>query len=380
MRLLSSVFASVVLLQVVLASIILPVDASTSDYWNKSWSFYEQIRLDVNTGEPGFSNQPVDVHVVFSNPCWARDEYNNSVRVVVKYYNEWRELESQIYNLSFVDDCHINACNLVFLIPSYADGSEKYYLYYDDDEKPPVSYVDHVSVREDYFYYEPISGYKVDLRYYKVVEDGYCLYGVGLEGEIAGLGVANKVIKQRNYAVDFSPRNWVQVASFAFFYAAKGTNGVGTDKVLVSKEILVDGNLMVRFRVSSKSSDGKLKTDAMYTYYYCPTGDKRLVVDVHDEVVSDAVSSGTAAQGGSFAYLASSKTRSANIKELNSGFIPPYVHFFSEQNVIQGYHLPQNPHSSDYEWVLSPQDDADLGSKAWVSLDEGRNGYAYAII
>ena len=380
MRLFTTVFALTILFQIVLASAIPLVDAADIDVWDNSWSFHETILLDFNTGEKGLRNQPVDMHVVFSNPCWARDEHNNSIRVVVKHDNKWEELESQVYNLSFVDDCHINACNLVFLIPSFADGNESYYVYYDDEEEPSAGYPDHVSVKEDYFYYEPISGYRVDLRYYKVTEDGCCLYGVGLDGEITGLGVTNKVIKQRNDATDFSPRNWVQIASFAFFYAVKGTTGVGTDRVLLSKEILVDGNLMVCFRISSGSEDGKLRTDAMYTYYYCPTEDKKIIVDVKDEVLKEAVSTGTAAQGGSFAYLASSKTRSANIRELNSGFIPPYVHFFSEQNIIQGYPLPQNPHSSDYDWVLSPQDDADLGSRPWVSLDEGKEGYAYAII
>ncbi|HEC95045.1 MAG TPA: hypothetical protein ENI45_03660, partial [Thermoplasmatales archaeon] len=376
----NTLFIAFTLFQITFNLVSYPMGASNDNTWDPSWSFYKEIKLNVDTSDPGFHYQPVDIHVTFSNTCWALDEKNHSIRVMVYHDNRWDELESQIYNLSFIDDSHIKECNLVFLIPSYADGNERYYLYYDDEEKPSPSYQDHVSIKEETFYYEPITGYKADLRYYKIIDDGYCLYGVGLGGELIGLETVHKIIKQKNDATVFSPRNWVQMASFAFFYAVEGTTGVGTDEVLVSKDILVDGNLMVRFKISSKSSNGKLETDAAYTYYHCPTSEKRIIVDVSHRVVETAFSTGSAAQGGSFGYLASSKTRSVNIRELNSGFIPPYVHFFSEEQTIREYSLPQNPHSSDYEWVLSPKDDTDLGSRPWVSLDEGSEGYAYALI
>jgi len=44
------------------------------------------------------------------------------------------------------------------LIPEFAIGKEKYYVYYDDSEKNPSSYTDHISIEDSYYYFESISG------------------------------------------------------------------------------------------------------------------------------------------------------------------------------------------------------------------------------
>ena len=381
MSLRSGAILSLFIIPVMVLQGTIPVySLPNSTFSNDSFKFHMEINLDIDTSNPSFRYQAIDRHIEFSNPCWATDEKDNSVRVMAYHDGQMDELESQIYNMSFLDGDHIKSCNIVFLIPPYADGNERYYIYYNDKKVDSPEYPDHVSVSEDSFYYEPIPGYKIDMRYYKIIQDGYCIYTVGLGGEITGIKVIHKIIEQRNDSVDFSPRNWVMMASFALFYAVKGTTGIGTDEVLISKDILVDGNLMVRFRISSRSYKDDIRTNNTYTYYYCPTDEKRLIVDAHHKVLKDCISSGSAAQGGSFAYIAASRIRSTNIKELNSGFIPPYIHFFSEQGTVDGYRLPQNPTSSSYEWVLSAEDDCDLGKKAWLSIDEGGRGYAYGVV
>ena len=354
--------------------------ASLGSTWNGNWSFHQRIDLGIDTSNPIFRNQAVDIHIRFNKPCWAINEKENSVRVVVYHDGRWSELESQIYNLHFIDREHIDSCNLVFIIPPFADGKEKYYLYYDYNRKPKSNYPDHVSVEKGSFYYEPIKGYSIEVSYCKILEDGYCVFGIGLEGKTVGVELAQRVVKLKRDAKEFIPKNWQISASFALIYAIGGTNNVGTDEKLVSYKVLVDGNLMVRLKVVSESRNGNIRSENVYTYYYCPSEEKRIIVDMHHYVLEDCTSYGPAARGGGFVNILATRSRSTNIRELNLGFIPPYVHFSGEDGNIKEYKLYQNPNSKTYQWVISPEDDADLGENAWFSMDEGRNGYAYAVV
>jgi len=336
----------------------------------EKFSFHEELPISCNKE---MINQPVDVVFHFSHPCWAIDEKRHSVRVFYSNGKDEREIECQIYNLSFLDGEHIKSCNIVFLL----QGKGKYFVYYDDEETSSPSYPDHVSISDASYYYEPIPGYSVDLNYYRIMEDGYCLYGIGQEGTFLGIDMSQKVVKQLNGKKDFNIKNWGQLASFAMFWYEDRDKG--TDEKLLSKEILVDGNLMVRVGLVSTSKGGEVKTTSLYTYYYSPSKEKRLIVYVHHEVLKPISINGITEEDGMYVYLLTVRGRSASIPNLNLGYIPPYLHVNTE-NGLQEYHLNQNPESTNYQWVLSTKDDIDLGNPPWFSIDDGKEGRAYAII
>lgn len=87
--------------------------------------------------------------------------------------------------------------------------------------------------------------------------------------------MSQKVIKQLDGRKEFKAFNWGQLASFAIFWY--GGKDEGTDEKLVSKKVIVDGNLMVRVGITSTSSDKKMETSAIYTYYYSPSKEKGLL-------------------------------------------------------------------------------------------------------
>ena len=336
----------------------------------EKFPFHEELLIPCNKE---MINQPVDIVFHFPHPCWAVDEKRHSVRVFYSDGKDEREIECQIYNLSFIDGEHIKSCNIVFLLR----GKGKYFVYYDDEETPPPDYPDHVSVSDASYYYEPIPGYSIDLNYYSIREDGYCLYGIGQEGTFLGIDMSQKVVKQLNGKKDFDIKNWGQLASFAMFWYEDRDKG--TDEKLLSKEVLVDGNLMVRVGLVSTSKGGEVKTTSFYTYYYSPSEEKRLIASVHHEVLKPISINGITEEDGMYVYLLTVRGRSASIPNLNLGYIPPYLHINTE-NGLQEYHLNQNPESTKYQWVLSTKDDIDLGNPPWFSIDDGKEGRAYAII
>ncbi|KAA0002907.1 MAG: carboxypeptidase regulatory-like domain-containing protein, partial [Thermoplasmata archaeon] len=271
----------------------------------EKFSFHEEISIPFVTED--MVNQPVDIVFHFSNPCWAIDEERHSVRVFYSDGKMEKEIESQIYNLSFTDGEHIKSCNIVFLL----QGKGKYFIYYDDEPTSSPNYPDHVSISDASYYYEPIPGYFVDLNYYRIMEDGYCLYGIGQRGTFLGIDMSQKVIKQLNGKKEFNIGNWGQLASFAMFWYEDRDKG--TDEKLLSKEILVDGNLMVRVGLVSTSKEGEVRTTSFYTYYYSPDEEKRLIVSVHHEVLKSLSINGIVEEDGMYVYLLTVKGRSASI-------------------------------------------------------------------
>ena len=143
-----------------LFSILAPINlyAEENNYWNNTYSFRAEIEIPINTSDSYTKYQPIDIPIKFDNLCWAKNESQHSIRVIFQEGNKHIELESQIYDLNFIDDDHISSCNLVFLIPKDANGNEKYFLYYDDEEKQGPNYDDRVDVEESKYEYEPIQG------------------------------------------------------------------------------------------------------------------------------------------------------------------------------------------------------------------------------
>jgi len=116
----------------ILIYLLIPSNVSIADRpkWNSSWSFSQEIDIPFDTSLDIANFQPIDTTVFFENPCWAKDKINHSIRICCWDGYIWHELESQIYNLESTSSNMITSCNIVFLIPEFADGNEKYFIYY----------------------------------------------------------------------------------------------------------------------------------------------------------------------------------------------------------------------------------------------------------
>jgi len=343
---------------------------SSADEFNE-FPFHHEISIPASDD---MLYQPVDMPIHFSHPCWAENEKNNSIRIVYDDGSGKKEIESQVYNLHYTGNSYIDSCNVVFLI----QGKGKYYVYYSDRETEAAHYTDHVKVSDDSYSYEPIPGYRISLNYYRIEQDGYSVYGIGQEGSFFGIDMSQKVIKQLDGKKEFKAFNWGQLASFAMFWY--GGKDEGTDEKLVSKKVIVDGNLMIRVGITSTSSDKKMETSAIYTYYYSPSKEKSIIASVKHEALEECRIKGMEEDDGVYAYLLTVRCRSSAIPELNIGYIPPYLHINSEDGTIQEYNLDQNPSNTDYKWLISPKDDIDLNANPWFSIDDGEKGKAYALI
>ena len=70
------------------------------DFWDDNWSFRQEIILPISTDNEYAVFQPIDIKIVFDNPCWAKNEILHSIRVCCWDGKQWDDLESQIYNLN----------------------------------------------------------------------------------------------------------------------------------------------------------------------------------------------------------------------------------------------------------------------------------------
>ena len=375
-----------IIIFILLISPVYTISVSSEDSslpsWSQEWSYRQEVTMPISTDDPFAKFQPIDIRVEFDHPCWARDEITHSIRVCCWDGYNWHELDSQIYDLSYTDNNRILVCSLVFLVPEISDGTERYFVYYDDDEKSAPGYVDHVDVEDAYFYYEPISGVAAEGDYYQIEEDGFYVYGVGQKGKVMNRQFSQVVVKERPEATEFDAFNSDQVASFSFSYhhGAEDKDEVSSDQVLISKEIIIDGTLMVKFGVISESEGKDLRTTNIYKYYYCPTKEKRICVHVKHEVLKECKVKGIENVDGRYGALVSFKGRSARIQAMRFGEILPFLHVYGENGNIREYHIDLNPQSKEREWIVSYQDDCDLGKDAWLSYDEGESGKAHAII
>ena len=152
----------------------------------------------------------------------------------------------------------------------------------------------------------------------------------------------------------FDIANFDNLASFCFSYqhGEKDEDEISSDQVLVSKEINIDGNLMVQFRLISESSGKDLRTNNVYKYYYCPTDDKRIFVHVKHQVFEGGEVTGIENVDGRYGALASVHSKSGRIKRMRFGSILPYMHIHSENNIVKEYKLNTDPESK--ETVPSP--------------------------
>jgi len=349
--------------------------------WNEEWKYHQQIRLPIKTDDKQARFQPIDIHLSFKYPCWGINETIHSIRVCCWNASEWDELEVQIYDLEKSDETTISSCNIVFLIPSYATGDESYYVFYDDAEKQAPNFIDHVHLYDKYYFFEPISGISVEGDYYEIKEDDEIVYGVGQKGRVLNRYLSQIAIRMKPGTKKFDLLKTDLLASFCFSYqqGPEDNDEVASDQQLVSKQVLVDGNLMVQFQITSKSENDVLFTSNVYTYYYQPGEDKRIAVRVHHEVKDDAEVSGVINVDGRFGTIISYHSKSANVKKMIFGDILPSL-FVSSDDGIREYSLEEDPEDSNREWIISFEDDCDLGPGAWIAYGVGESGKTHGLI
>jgi len=373
-----------ILLTLLLTSIVFPVSSQNITWWDINWSFRQKITIPIDTGLDMAKYQPIDIKVTFDDICWAKNNQENSVRVCYWDGKTWYELESQIYDLDKTDDTHIKSCSLVFLIPKEANGKESYYVYYDDSEKPNVNYKDHVTISKEHYYYEPIPGQKVDMDYYKIMDEGFCVYGVGIRGMMLTEYSSQMIFRQIKSQRDFSYKYWDRLGTFCFQYVDKnlptGQETITTRMNLISDEIFVDGNLMVQFGIVSTTSRNDAKTTNIYKYYYSPVDIKRICVSVKHEILKEISIAREEKLDGEYAFTSGFKTRSEANAFLNTGEILPYLHYYSQDGTVKEIKADTNPTAKNEEWLISVEDNVDLGSYPWVSADNGETGKAHALI
>ncbi|MEM2582851.1 MAG: hypothetical protein QW519_00590 [Candidatus Thermoplasmatota archaeon] len=330
--------------------------------FNAKAKYFEEIRIDA---PDELRYQPIDIRIEFRNPCVAIDEKKHSIRV---FYNG-KEIESQIHSMERIDEKYIKACNIVFLY----QGKGKYLIEYGENYAE-VSYTDHVEVKDSFYFIEPVKNYYARINYYEIIEENKPLFGICQEGSIIGIEMSNKVIKIIEGADKFEMKNWEQIFSFAFFY--EGEKEIGSDEKLLAKEIITDGNLMVKVAVESSSYDGKIKTRAIYTYYYSPTNEKRIFVQLKHECIEECEINEESENNGIYAYILFVKSRSKTIDELNMGEILPYIHL-NGKNGIEEYEIETNPSNKEYKWILSSKDNIILGCPPWIFMDDKSKAYGF---
>jgi len=362
-----------------------PVSSQSNiSWWDQNYSYRQEIDVPIDTSIDLAKYQPVDIRITFKDPCFAENADEHSVRVCCWDGRTWYELESQIYDLEHSDDSHIKACSIVFLIPEFANGKEKYYVYYDDSEKQSTDYPDHVAVTKEHYYYEPIPGQKADFDYYKITDEGFCVYGIGISGMMMTEYGSQMIFRQSKGQKDLSYSYWDRLASFCFQYVDRslpaGKDTITTRMSLISNEIYYDGNLMVCFGIISTNSRSDAKTTNLYKYYYSPIDIKRICVNVKHETLKDIRVAAEEQLDGEYAFTSGFKTRSEANIFLNTGEILPYIHFYDKDETIQEIMADTDPKSRDEEWLISVEDNSDLGSRAWVSPDSGESGKAHALI
>jgi len=344
--------------------------------------YKQEITIPIDTSFSEAIYQPIDIRIEFQHACWAENETKHSVRVAYDDGSDLNEIESQIYDLSYTDQSSIDACSLVFLIPESATGEETYYVLYSDSATEPSTYPKHLTIIDTHYYYEPISGQKMDFDYYQINEDGYIIYAICQRGELLGNGMSNAIIKLKPNSKEFKTINAEQIAAFYTTYSIDPSGEhTGTQLATdITKNILVDGNLMIRLQIQGTSPGNEFTTDNIYSYYYCPNVTKTLHVNVNHEVLKDLDIKGDKQKEGVYASLSTIKARSATIKDMNLGDILPAVNFYRDDETIIEYEMPTDPDASPAEWILSAVDDQDLGTKAWLCINDPISGQAHGLI
>jgi len=377
-----------ILIILVLVSVSITSTAHETPWWDETFSHRQEISIPIDTSLEYSKFQPIDIKIDFDNSCWAKNTEEHSLRVIFERRGEFKEIECQIYDLEYTNKNHIKSCNLVFIIPEEANGEEKYYLYYDGNDKTGPDYFDHVKVEDSYFEYAPIPGYSVEGNYFNIIDGDYSIYQICYDGKLLDRARTQYVTKLKEHSKTIEPKNGELFAVFDFSFFNENSDEpkdyISTMDELVSKEILVDGNLMINVGIVSKSKNNEVQTTAYYKYYHCSSSDKRLHVKVKHESNKDIKTTNLDVLAeGTYAYMQTSESISRTIKELNFGKVFPYLHLYNEKDFISEYKLDTDPDyipTRDIPPVIGNEDDVDLGKKAWICFDDGEEGVSHSLI
>jgi len=344
--------------------------------------YFQQIKIPIDTAKEDAKFQPIDMNIDFENNCYAKDEKNHSVRIFCKYNDKLQELESQVYDLEFISNNRINSCNIVFLTPEFVDGTEKYFVYYNDMKITSPNYEDHLEISKKNYYYEPISGQKLDISCYQIEQDEEIIYLSSYRGELFGFPISNSLIKLKPGTYEPSLGQLDQLCDLSINYGiTKPPNYMGPSvDQNPSIRILVNGNLMVRYEIISTSPDNYLKTENVYTYYYNPTNSKKMIIKVHHEVLREIDIDESCLCQGSYCGLVRIKSMSNSIEELNLGTFLREVYAVDKKNIVRNYDMPNNPGVGSKEIVIGEKDNFELGSESWIGFSDSKKSLTHGLI
>ena len=345
-------------------------------------AFKQEITIPIDTNLPEAKYQPIDIRIKFTEQCYAKDVNDHSIRIGMEKGSEITELESQIYNLEKTDDIHISSCDIVFLIPEIADGTEKYFVFYDSAQTDSPNYEKYVFIDDSHYFYEPIPGQKIDIDYFGIKEKDNYIYAIVQKGELLGNPIAQSIIKFKPGSKEVETYNIEQLCVFDMRYGIFAQpDYIGSSwATSVKKTVIVEGNLMIRIRMECTSPKDDILTDNIYTYYHSPVDTKRIFVDVYHEVLEDITVEEPSLLDGSYGGITSIKSRSSTIEKMNVGEILPEIYVFTESGNIDEFPVPQNPSTIEREVVIGTKDDIDLGKNAWISLSDSSTKIAHGII
>lgn len=374
-----SIIAIIFLSLLLVCNLSVGVGSSQNEpsFWNTQWAYRQRLFIPIDTSHPQARFQPIDMPVSFFHDCWAYNETVHSLRVMLWKNHEWTELESQIYDLSYVSPSFIDAGNLVFIIPKEADGTEEYWLYYHDSETSAPHYKKRVDVQDNTYSFTPLADVSIDISFYGVYEEGNCLYAVGQQGSFLRRSLSQVVVKQVPNSPTFHLFNVEQIASFSFSMQAgkDEADEISSEHSLVSKKIFTKGNLMVEFGIISESKHGEIRTTALYRYYYNPGEDKRIFVQVRHELNQELSVSGIDNLDGRFGAFITFKSRSARVDSLNFGEIFPSLYFKQASGEVDHYQMITNPQSKTHDWIIRYNDNAMLHKHGWIAYGANQRAF-----
>ena len=381
-------YITIIILIILLVSTLFTSSAISkkTSWWDKSYSYRQEIIIPFDTNLELSKYQPIDTHVDFLNNCYAKDENIHSIRVICQKNSEFHELESQIYELEKTKDNQISSCNIVFLIPDIADGTERYFIYYSESEKNGPNYQDHVKIKDSSYRYEFVSGFPMQASFFDIVDDEHSIYQITYKGSFYGDGRSQTVGKLLENSKEVNLQNGDIIATFEFSYYKKDAEGTGDDvstcDKFISKEILNDGSLMIEVGIKSSTINDEATTTNFYKYYHNPSDNKKIHVKVRHEANKDieTLQKKDILTDGELLSIETGFTKSTAIKELNFGEMLPYLHFHNENDFISEYKVTPNPENFRAICPIDTNDDIDLGTGSWASFDEGKEGKAHAFI